>query len=44
MADQPDVRDPTVERQAPGAQNATRALLIFLVVSAVLVYLLGYGR
>jgi hypothetical protein len=44
MTDHPrDAADGKSET-APGGQNATRVLLIFLAVSAVLVYLLGYGR
>jgi hypothetical protein len=44
MADQPRGAGDGKTETAAGGQNATWALLIFLAVSAVLVYLLGYGR
>ena len=35
---------PTPKGSAPTAPNATSAILIFLAVGAVLVYLFGWGR
>jgi hypothetical protein len=35
---------PTPKGSAPIAPNATSAILIFLAVGAVLVYLFGWGR
>ena len=43
----PDARKgsgPSARVSAGGGQGATWAILIFLIVAAVLVYLLGFGR
>jgi len=43
----PDARKgtgPSARVSAAGGQGATWAIIIFLIVAAVLVYLLGFGR
>ena len=43
-SDDPNVPEPAPRVSPGGGQGATWAILAFLLVGAVLVYLLGYGR